>query len=134
MERADTVLIKRTFDETLSLMVEARNYLAYKEPAERPALETQTRLMVSCEAFRVTSRLTQVMAWLMWQRAILNGEIEVSEAFAEDHRLNGEEICLDDSGSSDERLPQGLRSLLERSHRLYCRVARLDEMVRRRLH
>lgn len=132
--RADTVLIMRTYDETLSLMVEARNYLAYKEPRERPMLGAQTRVMACGEAFRVTSRLTQVMAWLMMQRALCDGEIGLAEAYADDHRLSEETVCLDDSGGRDERLPKGLRSLLVRSHQLYCRIARLDEMARGRLH
>lgn len=131
---ASTVVFRRTYDETLNLMIEARNYLAYRQPQERRRVGSMVSLRMSCEAFRITSRLTQVMAWLMIQRAAENGEVSFEEACSEDYRLSGEAVCLDDSAAEDEELPPALRSLLDRSHRLYLRVSRLDGMVRDRLH
>ena len=45
--------------------------------------------------------------------------------------LAGGDVCTDPSGPDNQELPAGLRSLLERSYKLYMRVARLDEQVRR---
>jgi regulator of CtrA degradation len=57
------------------------------------------------------------------------------QAADDEHRLSGADICLDHSYNDDPALPHGLLSLMERSHRLYQRVARLEEMfVRRVLH
>lgn len=120
---------RRTYDETMDLMVEARNYMAYVERRERERAGVVTGLRMSCEAMRVTSRLTQVMAWLMIQRAVHEGEIDPVEAAAEHHRLSGGDVCLDSSFTDDETLPGGLRSLLDRSFRLYQRVARLEEQM-----
>lgn len=120
---------RRTYDETLDLMVEARNYMAYVERRERERAGLLNGLRMSCEAMRVTSRLTQVMAWLMMQRAVHDGEVEAAEALAERNRLSGFEVCLDDSFGHDENLPSGLRSLLDRSLRLYQRVARLEAQM-----
>ncbi|MBC7906941.1 MAG: DUF1465 family protein, partial [Rhodospirillaceae bacterium] len=53
---------RRTYDETLDLMVEARNYMAYAQWRQRERAELTAGLRMSCEAMRVTSRLTQVMA------------------------------------------------------------------------
>lgn len=126
---------RHTYDETMGLMVEARNYMAYVERRERERAGLATGLRMSCEAMRVTSRLTQVMAWLMMQRAVHEGEVSVDEALDENNRLAGEDICLDESFNRDEALPGGLRSLMDRSYRLYVRVARLEEqMLSRRLH
>jgi regulator of CtrA degradation len=124
---------RRTYDETLDLMVEARNYMAYVERRERERADVVAGLRMSCEAMRVTSRLTQVMAWLMLQRAVHAGEIDNEEALAEVNRLSGGEVCLDETFSADETLPGGLRSLLDRSFRLYTRVARLEEQMLQRL-
>lgn len=125
----------RTYDETMTLMVEARNYLAYSERRERKQVGGMVGLRMSCEAMRVTSRLTQVMAWLMLQRAVHEGEVELEQSLSEECRLSGGEVCLDESFSDDRTLPNHLRSLLDRSYRLYVRVARLEEMmVRRVLH
>lgn len=124
---------RRTYDETMDLMVEARNYMAYVERRERERAGAVAGLRMTCEALRVTSRLTQVMAWLMMQRAVHAGEIEVGEALADANRLSGGEVCLDETFTTDESLPGGLRSLLDRSFRLYTRVARLEEQMLRRL-
>jgi regulator of CtrA degradation len=130
--------LKRTYDETLALMIEARNYLAYKAPADSSRLPAELGLKASCEAFRVTSRLTQVMAWVLAQRAVHAGEISLEEACSAQYRLSGESICRD-ATAADLPLPLGLISLLSRSLALYERIARLDEMAvercaERRLH
>jgi regulator of CtrA degradation len=69
------------------------------------------------------------MAWLMTQRAVVNGEISAEEACREKYRLSGRDVCLDNAANDDETLPAGLRSLLDRSLRLYERVSRLEQMV-----
>jgi regulator of CtrA degradation len=127
--QAQTVIFTRTYDETLDLIVEARNYLTHMRPtASQNSLALQD-LRANCEALRVTSRLTQVMAWLMIQRAVCDGEISASEACEEKNRLSGRNVCLDASAADDDRIPPGLRSLLTRSLRLYQRISRLEEMV-----
>lgn len=123
------VIFSRTYDETLDMIVEARNYMTHMEPRRRRPAEGIGDLRLSCEALRVTSRLTQVMAWLMLQRAVQCGEISQQEACQECHRLSGRDVCLDTSAIAELSLPAGLRSLLERSYRLYQRVSRLEEMV-----
>jgi regulator of CtrA degradation len=117
------------YDETLEMIVEARNYVAYAGPRQRVAGKEGMGLKFCCEALRVTSRLTQVMAWLMVQRAAEDGEISIEEACREDNRLSGHGVCLDTSADEDQTLPEGLRSLLDRSYRLYRRVSRLEEMI-----
>jgi len=118
-----------TYDETMDLMVEARNYMRYCERRERHRAGAMIGLRMSCEAMRVTSRLTQVMAWLMAQRAVHEGELTAEQALTEEMRLSGADVCLDQSFGQDDTLPSGLRSLMERSHRLYVRVARLERML-----
>jgi regulator of CtrA degradation len=128
--QADMALFTRTYDETLDLIVEARNYMVYTRPAGRRAIRPSgDNLRLSCEALRVTSRLTQVMAWLMLQRAVQDGEITATEACDEKNRLSGQSVCLDESGEEDTEIPAGLRSLLHRSLSLYKRISRLEEMV-----
>ena len=128
--QADMALFTRTYDETLDMIVEARNYIAYSRPAgRRPPRPSGDNLRLSCEALRVTSRLTQVMAWLMLQRAVQDGEISAREACDESNRLSGQSVCLDEGNANDSDIPAGLRSLLSRSLSLYKRISRLEEMV-----
>ena len=129
--QAEMTLFTRTYDETLDLIVEARNYMVYNRPAGRRTRITASNenLRFSCEALRVTSRLTQVMAWLMLQRAVQDGEISAREACDEKNRLSGQSVCLDEGGIGDGEIPAGLQSLLSRSLSLYKRISRLEEMV-----
>ncbi|TAD87517.1 MAG: DUF1465 family protein [Alphaproteobacteria bacterium] len=125
----EAIFITRTYDETMTLLVEARDYLSYGEPFERARLTAGDRLKANCEAMRITSRLTQVMAWLLVQRAVAAGEISLHEAVQEPHRLSGQAVCHVTDAFPEVPLPNGLRSLLDRSHALYRRIERLDQMV-----
>ena len=127
--QAEMTFFTRTYDEALDLIVEARNYMVYNRPTARRVRPSGDNLRLSCEALRVTSRLTQVMAWLMLQRAVQDGEISPQEACDEKNRLSGQSVCLDDGGVEDTDIPAGLRSLLSRSLNLYQRISRLEEMV-----
>lgn len=131
MPQPAATALKKTYDETLGLLVETRNYLAYKAPAECRRMPADTSLRVSCEAFRITTRLTQAMAWLMAQRAVHAGEMALEEACSDHFRLSGHAVCLQDAANED--MPAALRSLLARSLSLYERIARLDDMTARRM-
>lgn len=124
-----TVVFIPAYDEALTLMEEARDYMRGAEPWDRSYLTPNNGLRVSCEALRVTSRLTQVMAWLMVQRAVQQGELGLQEALEEHNRLSGAEVCLDERYSGEVCLPTRLRSLLNRSLSLYQRVSRLERQI-----
>jgi regulator of CtrA degradation len=128
---APTAFFGKTFDEAMTLLVAARDYVA-AGVAERPQDRSiEDHLRMARETMRVTARLTQIMAWLLAQKAVHAGELTPRQAASDAHRLAGQAICLDDDERHGAGLPEGLRELLKRSHALYVRVARLDELVRR---
>ena len=128
-----TTFFSKTYDETLALVVEARDYVRDGGAAEGRYLEPDVRVLLSCETLRLTARLTEVMAWLLTQRALHAGEISAAEVRHDSHRLAAAELCLRDNGAVSGYLPPRLKSLIERSQRLFRRVRRLDEMVMRGL-
>lgn len=130
META-TRFFGKTYDETMALLVASRDYLANAQPADARGLKPIERLRVNCEAMRLTTRLTQIMAWLLAQRAVHEGEITREKAAGDEFRLTAEEVCLAETDCSANGLPPRLCELLDQSRRLYVRVARLDEMTRR---
>lgn len=130
META-TRFFGKTYDETMALLVASRDYLANAQPADTTGLKPIERLRVNCEAMRLTTRLTQVMAWLLAQRAVHEGELTREAAASEDYRLQADEVCLAETDHTGHVLPPRMRELLDQSRRLYVRVARLDEMSRR---
>jgi regulator of CtrA degradation len=134
MASANPVFFRRTYDEALALVEEARNYVAYVEPKERRRLQIGARLGVSCESMRVTSRLTQVMAWLLMQRAVAAGEISQAEAVSNDNRLGAQDVCLTERTYKADDLPKSLESLMARSLNLYIRVSRLENQILKTLH
>ena len=130
-EAPATAFFGKTYNEAMSLLVEARNYLAYLEPQDRRGLEPLERLRLCCETMRLTARLTQIMAWLLAQRAVHAGEISREEALSDPRALAELEICMEDADVANTTLPPRLIDLMGRSQRLYVRVARLDELARR---
>ena len=134
-DAAPTAFFNKTYDETLGLLVEMRDYVAHVQPRERAALAPGTDARFACEALRVTARLTQIMAWLLAQKAVHAGEMSTDEVTARHSPLAEIEICMAHAVDAElGRLPDRFLDLLDRSRRLYVRVARLDGMVRGRLH
>lgn len=120
-----------TYEEALKLAREARDYLTFQESKDRAQLDTRAQLVASCESMRLTARLTQVIAWLMVQRAVQAGELSRAQATESQYRLSGREVCAEDGRLESLPLPPRLEELLDRSHTLYQRVERLDAMMDR---
>ncbi len=123
--------IGRAYDETLGLLMSARHYCAAVQPGERLADERNERLHLNCEAMRLTTRLAQVMAWLLAQRAVAAGEMTPEQARAPKYRLDAHEICLTDTTERVRALSPHLAELMARSLSLFERVARLDAQLDR---
>lgn len=129
---APTAFFNKTFDEAFALLVEARNYIAYDERGDRASMPLGDRLHLSCEATRLTARLTHIMAWLLFQKAIFAGEIPREDAAREPCRLGGRSAGLSEGPQPLESFPRRFVDLVERSRRLYVRVSRLDAMMAER--
>jgi regulator of CtrA degradation len=119
-----------TYDEALDMLVEARDYVENDVAAFKYADNPPDPVAMTQETLRLTSRLTQVMAWLMAQRAMHEGEIGEEEFIQDKYRLEGQTVCLKraiDEMEDDDDLPEGLNDLMSRSYSLYSRIMRLDE-------
>ncbi len=130
---ATTTFFHRTYDEALSLLTEARNYVANGNARATPPLTANLQMAQCCETMRLTARLTHVMAWLLAQRAVHAGEITVEESASEKFSLGGRSVCLEESRYLDGIDDAWLGRLLERSLQLYIRISRLDAMVQDRV-
>ena len=112
-------------------MEAARSYLKVLEPIDRRSLPVPERLRLCSETMRMTARLTQIMAWLLSQRAVHAGEMSRAEALSDQQVLTEVDVCMARDDHDWRGLPKRLIALLDKSHRLYIRVARLDELARR---
>jgi len=120
-----------TFDEAMALARQARDYLTHQKNADFDQLGPVSRLVASCESMRLTARVTQVVAWLLVQKAVYAGELSRDQAAAPEYRLAGQTVCEAAQPVLDTPLPERLAELLDSSLRLYQRVARLDAMLDR---
>ena len=121
--------LEGTYEEALELTRVARDYFALQEPSDSSKLAAAARLVTSCEAMRLTARLTQIMAWLLVQKAVHAGEMSRREAVEARFRLGGQKVCAKADPVAGDYLPPRLAELLGDSHSLYTRVARLDAML-----
>jgi regulator of CtrA degradation len=131
LDAQPTAFFSRTYDEAIELVAAARSYLSLREPIDRRALAVSERLRLCSETMRMTARLTQIVAWLLNQRAVHAGEISHRDALLHQEPLTEVDICMAEDERRGRGLPERLVALLDKSRRLYVRVARLDELARR---
>lgn len=125
-----TLFFTRTFDEARILLHEARDYLGYVADDDLDGAPPTERLVFVLESSRLTARLVNIMSWLLMQRAVHSGEMDEAEAVAEGPNLQARAKVLGQSPTGG--VPPMMAELLDRSQKLYVRVARLDEMVRQK--
>jgi regulator of CtrA degradation len=129
-EGSNTVsLVDRLYDDAYSLLIEARNYIAYVLPMAREGLSVEARLQTTYHSTRLTTRLLEIMSWLMAQRAVQRGEMSLRDARAQGFIISNDATCQFQDEEMSESLPSGLRMLLERSNALYNRLHRLDALT-----
>ncbi len=123
-------VIERAYEETLGLLIEARDFSVERMATDDADLETRLRFEVTAEQFRLTSRLSSVLAWLLFRKAVAAGEAKETDLIATVTRLDGDAYWRIERYQAEGPLPADLLDLLERSRLLYDRAARLDGMIR----
>jgi len=121
-------LVDGLYLEAMLMADEARSYFDGRDVAEDGMDDPLRRVAFACESLKVTTRLMHIIAWLLSQRAWQRGEIS-------DADLSDEKYRLGRASESDPLLvatfPFAARALIEASHDLYDRVARLQDRLDR---
>lgn len=123
---ARSELFERTFKEGMALVEETAAYLDGPGRAASKRLSRAAALAYAGESMRLTTRLMQVASWLLVQRAVRDGEIQLVEASSEKYRLISREPQPTTSFAGGDELPESLKSLIIRGSAIYERVRRLD--------
>lgn len=126
-------LIDTRIEGAHDLLHATHEYVKWQAPLDVERMNSEQVLKVSTEALRVTVRLTQIIAWLMLQKAVLEGELSQKEFLSSDCRVLRGKHCRESASENDEDLPLRLRQLLKESRELYLRVVRLDMVAREHL-
>ena len=123
-------LIDSFYTEAMLLADEARSYFDEGGRIERDALSPMDRVAFSCESLKVTTRLMHIIAWLLTQRAVIAGELSLSQALDGSRRLGSAPVS---DGTIVAGLPDQARSMIAASVDLHRRVGRLDEAQERQM-
>jgi len=127
-ESTKCVFYPGVFNETLALLFDAHGYFQDRGIEDQAAMAPQYRLLYANEMTRVTMRLTSIMAWLMVRKAVFFGRITEEDAQS-NYRLEAKDECLIHDAAQMDLLPYYIGYLAERSHMLFERVVRLEEML-----
>src|SRR6266581_2942540 len=119
------------FREGMALVEETAAYLDGPGRNESKLLERGGALAYATESMRLTTRLMQLASWLLLHRAVNEGEMSLDQASRERTKVK---LAAGSGGDPDvlALLPDGLRTLIERSIRLEVRVRRLDATIHSR--
>jgi regulator of CtrA degradation len=109
--------IDALYTDALLLADEVRTYFDDTCRSARDALPPRPRVLFSCEALKVTTRLMHIVAWLLAARA---------DADALPQRLSPVEWS-DPEAIAD--LPEDARTLILASQDLYLRVSKLERQL-----
>ena len=133
MTESDTfgAFIKSTYDETLTLLVDTREFLNSKPRAKDSGGREPKGLAETMSAIsHLTWRMTELMSWLLLQKAIIGGEISREDA-ATQSSFKLPDIAIDDTrhDSPDIDLPVAMRGLIDRSRRIGDRAITLQDLI-----
>lgn len=119
-------VVEELYEETLLLADEAR--AAFDLRGRDPAVDgaDPVRIALSIEGLRTTTRLMNLLAWLLNQRAFFAGELSEGQLrrcgqLAQDRRSDPVQIA---------QLELPTRALIRESERMYARAERLDFQLR----
>ena len=117
-------IVERLYSEALVLADEVRAAFMLSGRIEKTGREEDlTRIALSCEALRTTTRMMHAIAWLLNHRAYFMGELSEFQL-----RRHGK-LAQDTAVADPERLalldPE-IRDLIGASERFYARLLRLD--------
>jgi regulator of CtrA degradation len=115
-------IIEDLYSEALVLADDARAAFDLRVRDAASNIGDLTRVALSIEGLRTTTRLMHVLAWLLNHRAFLAGELSQQQLQRCGALPEEREADADNLG----RLEPETRALIEDSERLHARVARLD--------
>jgi len=117
-------LIDSLYTEAMVLADEARSYFDQAGRTERETLTPLLRVTLSCESLKITTRLMNMLSWLLTQRAVELGQIDAVDARApaDWHELDSDPAAL-------AGLPKAAIELIDASRDLQARVRRIDSDI-----
>lgn len=118
--------LEKTYDETFSLLVFARDYFTAKSALDKSKLSPHDSCVYSLAMSVITTQLTSCLAWLLLCRAVQNGEVGVDVLKNEQYKMPEFDVEINETNSGFSSLNPIVREMLSRSSRIYKRVKRIS--------
>ncbi len=123
-------LFQATYKEGMGLVEEAARYLDGPGRDQAKDLPRSTALAYATESMRLTTRLMQVAAWLLVQKAVHEGDMTEEEGLSKKYVLGGKDVARGATLKAAALLPDTLKDLVTRSENIFARIDRLDTQIR----
>ena len=120
-ERLNRMIIDSLYIEAMVLADEARSYFDRAKDDVLFQGSPLLRITLSCESIKVTTRLMNIVSWLLTRRTHFSGEIGVQSP--QFQKLSRAPASLRNGFAE---LPGEAQVIIEASIILYARVARID--------
>ena len=120
---------KPLYDEGMTLVERAAEYLDGEGRAEAKQLSRLAATLYAAESMRLTTRLMQVASWLLLQRAANSGEMTRDQVAAEKAKVRLDTASAPDNALGWNELPDAFMELVRHSLRLQNLVRRMDEEI-----
>jgi regulator of CtrA degradation len=120
---------KQLYDEGMSLVEEAAEYLDGQGRREAKKMSRIAATLYAAESMRLTTRLMQVASWLLLQRAANSGEMTRDQVASEKGKVRLDTASARDDVPGWAELPDAFRGLVRRSLSLQTVVRRVDEEI-----
>ena len=117
-------LVDSLYTEAMLLADEARTYFDGAGRGDRDTLPATARVGFACESLKVTTRIMHIVAWLLTQRALENGEMPRGDSAVIERRLGHANPFHEELVA---QLPAEAQRLIRESADLYDRLKRLDD-------
>lgn len=124
-----SILIEEAYQQTLGLLIEARDFAACRMVLGDGEMPPADRLVITAEQYRLTSRLASILAWLMSRKAVDNGHARETDEIVDLARLDCKAPWQGDWRAPSIELPGELENLLQRCRLLHDRMTRLFELL-----
>jgi regulator of CtrA degradation len=120
---------KPLYNEGMTLVEQAAEYLDGDGRAEARKLSRVAATLYAAESMRLTTRLMQVASWLLLQRAANSGEMTRDQVASEKTKVRLDTASAQDNAPGWNELPETFRGIVARSLSLQALVRRMDEEI-----
>jgi regulator of CtrA degradation len=126
---ASSQSFKDLFQDGMALVERAAFYLETDGRLQSQTLERHLGLAYTTESMRLTTRLMHIAAWLLYQRAVNEGEISLEAAVEEKSKFQFSAQDLSSTGALFADLPPELQEICLHSLRIQHRIQHLDLLL-----